>query len=476
MDYCKISKDLKYLPKMSSSTKEATKRRVSRLASHLKSSATSSSCSASSQYYTLDTPNGPVAFPNHFLRENIKTAWDSNSLQRVDFKMWSDNVVQKCTKLTNSSWELAFDDGTVGEFHLPSQTDYKFNVVDIESQPQIIWGSSSSSKTSSSDMLNKLSTRYSKGTGGIRFDWNELDINKDESSKLAAEQLGEGRAKLQRSVASARSALIEATHKYGMAIIDHVPCTPDQGITLADAVVGAVETTNFGYKFVIKSVHEPHNLAFDSIYLQHHTDFTYCGKCPDVALFHCLNNADSGGDSLWLDGFACAEELRRTDPAAFDLLTKVLVRHMDITDKWDLQASHPTIELDHSTGKIQRIYFNERTRDSWRAWNNNQRNNGVIKDDPQCSVEFYNALKTFEKIIETKKFHMNTPLQPGELVVFDNSRILHSRTEFEGERHMEGCYMEWGAINATWRSLQPQISGKSDTYCGNVVGSTSGGM
>jgi hypothetical protein len=70
---------------------------------------------------------------------------------------------------------------------------------------------------------------------------------------------------------------------------------------------------------------------------------------------------------------------------------------------------------------------------------------------------------------------MNTPLQPGELVVFDNSRILHSRTEFEGARHMEGCYMEWGAIHATWRSLQPQIYGRPATYCGNVVGSTSGG-
>ena len=90
---------------------------------------------------------------------------------------------------------------------------------------------------------------------------------------------------------------------------------------------------------MIKSVKDPHNLAFDSIYLQHHTDFTYCRKCPDVALFHCLQNADKGGDSLWLDGVACAEELRRTDPAAFDLLTKVKVRHMDVTDKWDLQAS-----------------------------------------------------------------------------------------------------------------------------------------
>ena len=441
------------------------KRRVTRLASHLKPSTTSSNAR---HYYTLDTPSGPVTFPNHFLRENVKTAWDPNSLQRTAFRMWHDNEILQCDKLTPTSWQLHFDDGTNGEFHLPSsQTEYK--VRDIESQPQLVWGTPLSG-TPSNAVLHKLSTRYSTSApnGGTRFDWKDLEISTQNSSDLAAEQLGEGRAKLRRRAAGARSALIEATHKYGMAIIDHVPCVPDQGIRLADAVVGAVETTNFGYKFVIKSVHKPHNLAFDNIYLQHHTDFTYCKKCPDVALFHCLNNADSGGDSLWVDGFACAEELRRTDPAAFDLLTKVNVRHMDITDKWDLQAVHPTIEIDHATGTLQRIYFNERTRDSWRAWNDQQKQGH--KDDPQCTVDFYNALKTFEKIIENKDFHMKTPLQPGEMVVFDNTRILHSRTEFTGARHMEGCYMEWGAIHATWRSLQPQIFRKSDSYCGNVVG------
>ena len=43
------------------------------------------------------------------------------------------------------------------------------------------------------------------------------------------------------------------------------------------------------------------------------------------------------------------------------------VLHQDLTDKWDMRALHPTIELDGG-GQIKRIYFNERTRDSWRQW------------------------------------------------------------------------------------------------------------
>ena len=117
---------------------------------------------------------------------------------------------------------------------------------------------------------------------------------------------------------------------------------------------------------------------------------------------------------------------------------------------------------------VQRIYFNERTRDSWRAWR---------EQDLQCSQEFYDALHQFEKIIEDSRFHVATPLQPGEMVIFDNARLLHSRTAFVGgERHMEGAYMDWGALQATWRSLQHIVKQKPDVYCGNVVGFADGQM
>lgn len=124
---------------------------------------------------------------------------------------------------------------------------------------------------------------------------------------------------------------------------------------------------------MIRQVADAHNLAFDNIALQQHTDFTYIENVPDVALFHCIRvcrmllrrlvypllfsgrrliitdtarkNADTGGDSLWTDSFALAEELRRTDPEAFELLATTEVDHIDLTDKWDMRATHPTIEL-----------------------------------------------------------------------------------------------------------------------------------
>ena len=85
-------------------------------------------------------------------------------------------------------------------------------------------------------------------------------------------------------------------------------------------------------------------------------------------------------------------------------------------------------------------------------------------------IKINESIENFEKIIEDTRFHICTPLKPGEIAVFDNGRILHSRKEFEGARHMEGTYLEWGSLYGAWRTLQAQASNKSDVYCGITVG------
>ena len=244
------------------------------------------------------TEDVALEFPIPFLRENLRECWDASSLQRTVNNLEMNITLVSGTPLTSSSWQLEFSDGATGVFHLPTET-----AVDIEQWEKQLWGGSDGS---GHDLLSLLGTHHAEG--GIRFSWDELEVEVDTSGQVrTSEQLGEGRANLSQPAAAARAKLIEATHVHGMAMVDGVPDVSASGIHLADQIVGAVETTNFGYQFVIKNVDDPHNLAFDSIGLQHHTDFTYCRKCPDVALFHCLNNADEGGDSLWLDGFRVAE-------------------------------------------------------------------------------------------------------------------------------------------------------------------------
>ena len=193
------------------------------------------------QVVSLPMPDGrPQDYHTAFLRENLDVAIDACSLQRTSCNLPLDLHLTSSTQITSTSWKLAFSGGISGVFQLPEVQSSA--AVGVEHQPQQYWGEGAAPL---SELDQALATSHQDG--GIRFSWAELRVDEslDEGGR-AAEQLGAGRAVLSREVAMARARMIEAVRKYGMAIVDGVPTEPDMGQRLADAVVGAVETTNFG--------------------------------------------------------------------------------------------------------------------------------------------------------------------------------------------------------------------------------------
>jgi gamma-butyrobetaine dioxygenase len=52
-------------------------------------------------------------------------------------------------------------------------------------------------------------------------------------------------------------------------------------------------------------------------------------------------------------------------------------------------------------------------------------------------------------------------LQPGELIAYDNNRVLHGRKSFDpssGERHLQGCYMNMEDLDSALRLLERRAS------------------
>ncbi len=74
--------------------------------------------------------------------------------------------------------------------------------------------------------------------------------------------------------------------------------------------LGFVRTTNYGKLFDVISVPDPNNLANTALGLGVHSDNPYRDPTPGVQLLHCLVSDAPGGDSLLVDGFAAAEQLR----------------------------------------------------------------------------------------------------------------------------------------------------------------------
>ena len=57
----------------------------------------------------------------------------------------------------------------------------------------------------------------------------------------------------------------------------------------------------------------------------------------------------------------------------------------------------------------------------------------------------YRALRAFGRILVSGRHELRIRLQPGDVMCFDNYRVLHGRAEFDpnsGPRHLQGCYVD----------------------------------
>ena len=73
----------------------------------------------------------------------------------------------------------------------------------------------------------------------------------------------------------------------------------------------------------------------------------------------------------------------------------------------------------------------------------------------ECIAPAYAALKVFYDYTRDPRFTIRYRLNPGDLIVFDNRRILHGRDEIidDGERRLVGCYMDQDEVYSRYRVL-----------------------
>ena len=64
--------------------------------------------------------------------------------------------------------------------------------------------------------------------------------------------------------------------------------------------------------------------------------------------------------------------------------------------------------------------------------------------DSDLMEPYYDAYRTFGVMLESAEFQVRFKLDPGDLYIVDNTRVMHGRTEYsgEGKRHLQGCYAD----------------------------------
>ena len=223
--------------------------------------------------------------------------------------------------------------------------------------------------------------------------------------------------------------------------------------------------------------------AYGSTSLPLHTDMTYMASPPGVQVFLMVqpatnlpdtdskmngessNSSQSSptGQSVYLDGFAAAHQLRIEHPDAFDVLASTTrqYRCVDEQEGWHLEASGAAIEaVPRGTtvggcdkwGPVKAIRHNDLDRlpdlppypDS---------------EDLMSSDEFYTQLskahEAWDDILRRDSMRLVISLQPGDCVLVSNQRVMHGRYAFDASyypRVVMGCYVGMDELFSKWRT------------------------
>lgn len=206
--------------------------------------------------------------------------------------------------------------------------------------------------------------------------------------------------------------------------------------------IGTVRSSNFGFLFTVETKPDPDSSAYTSVALDGHTDLASRELQPGLQMLLCRENTATGGASTMADGFAVAAAIRDTDPSAFKALTQSRWVFTNRHRNTDYRYSGPIVEL-NTDGDITEI-----------------RNTGFLRAYPDMPdddmPEAYRALRLFTALCRSDRFLCKTPFRAGDLVLFDNRRILHGRDSFDpqsGVRRLEGCYLDHDEILSRLRIL-----------------------
>ncbi len=237
--------------------------------------------------------------------------------------------------------------------------------------------------------------------------------------------------------------------RHGYVVFRGVPTEPGTLRRVADRL-GYLVGTNFGELFDVRVEENPTDLAFTSIELQAHTDLPYRKPIPGIQLLHCLHNEASGGDSTLADGLAAA--------SALEIASREMHRAMvetKLSYRYDIGADTVvncgyTLEYDRD-GLFQQIRFNTKLDEP------------IVVDGLDLST-FYDGRRWLAEWLNEDEHRVTFRLEPGDVMLFDNHRLLHGRTQFDpsrGKRHLQGCYIEHDGPDTMYRLAVRRLKTRS---------------
>ena len=241
--------------------------------------------------------------------------------------------------------------------------------------------------------------------------------------------------------------VLEQLRDYGIARIKGAAPVPDEIERLAE-LIGYIRETNYGRFLDVVTKPSPKILAYTPEYLSVHSDDPYRDLPPGFGIFHCIEADSVGGDSILVDGFKVADALRKENPGAFEILSRVPQQYSRYhEDDVDFRYEARMISIDY-WGEISGFRYADRPI-------------APLDIQEELVEPFYDAFRKLSELTRRPEFEIRFRLTPGDVLLFDNHRVLHGRSGISGRRHLRTCYFEREVFRSRLRILGRQF-GRGD--------------
>ena len=225
---------------------------------------------------------------------------------------------------------------------------------------------------------------------------------------------------------SGTSETLKKLADYGCALVKKCPCERASVAKFANNI-GYIRETIFGGLWEFEANEKMADSAYTPKELRPHTDSTYSLDAPGLQILLCMEYDATGGDSIMVDGFRVAHQLQQDDASLYAALGQIEVTGIYKGDGSNLQACRPILRHDHE-GRLIQVTFNNYDRAPMRL------------AEPQMT-QLYSGIRYLDTLFNSSNFQWRYQLEPGEMLVFDNWRLLHGRGAFHGKRKMAGAYL-----------------------------------
>lgn len=239
---------------------------------------------------------------------------------------------------------------------------------------------------------------------------------------------------------------LEALNTYGIARLRQLP---DEDGLLERVVrsIGPPRESNFGPMYVLEIKDDPDSNAFTSGALLQHMDMPTRESPHGLQFLYCRANTTVGGEGVYVDGFRIANTLRSEQPEIFKALVDIHWVFNNRSRTTDYRAKGPVIVLDDQ-GEICDIRLT-----SWLR--------APLKAPLEAQQRAYQAIRVFTGYAQNPKYQLVFRYEAGDLLAFDNRRVLHGRRAYEaakGQRYIEGIYADRDDLYSKIRILRRTVS------------------